>query len=105
MARTIALQPGKLIKSGKKANDDGRLIMPPKILTVFEAAGEPITSAAALAAALAAFAAAAMLITPQKRVGIDWEHRQFMPREEQRPIVPEPHRGPVWYVEPPARRI
>ena len=79
--------------------------MPPKILTAFEAVGEPMTSAAALAAALAAFAAAAMLITPQKRVGIDWEHRQFMPHEEQGPIVPEPPRGPVWYVEPLARQI
>jgi hypothetical protein len=39
--------------------------MRPKILTAFKAAGEPITSAAALATALAAFEAAAMLITPQ----------------------------------------
>ena len=53
-------------KTGEwKANDDGKLIMPPKILTAFKAAGEPITSAAALATALAAFEAAAMLITPQ----------------------------------------
>jgi hypothetical protein len=79
--------------------------MPRKILTAFKTAGEPITSAAALAAALAAFAAAAMLITPQKRVGIDWEHHQFMPREEQGPIVPETPRGPFWYAEPQARRI
>jgi hypothetical protein len=54
---------------------------------------------------LAAFAAAAMLITPQKRVGIDWGHHQFMPREEQGPIVPETPRGPFWYAEPQARRI
>jgi hypothetical protein len=47
--------------------------MRPKILTAFKAAGEPITSATAMAAALAAFAAAT-LIAPQKRVGIDWEH-------------------------------
>ncbi len=79
--------------------------MPPKILTAFKAAGEPITSAVALATALAAFAAAAMLITPPKRLGIDWEHHQFMPREEQGPIVPETPQGPVWYVEPQARRI
>ena len=78
--------------------------MRPKILTAFKAAGEPITSATAMAAALAAFAAA-MLITPQKRVGIDWEHLQFMPRDEQGPIVPDPPHGPVWYVEPQARRI
>ena len=48
---------------------------------------------------------AAMLIAPQKRVGIDWEHHQFMPRDEQVPTVPEPPRGLVWYVEPQARRI
>ena len=76
--------------------------MPAKTLTAFKAAGEPITSAVALAAIIAAAMAAAWALT---RVGIDWEHRQFMPRDEQEPIVPETPRGPVWYVEPPARRI
>ena len=79
--------------------------MPAKTLTVFKTAGEPITSAVALAAIIAAAMAAAGVLIPQKRVGIDWEHRQFMPRDEQEPIVPETPRGPVWYVEPPARRI
>ena len=78
--------------------------MRPKILTAFKAAGEPITSATAMAAALAAFAAAT-LIAPQKPVGIDWEHHQFMPRDEQGPTVPEPPRGLIWYVEPQAPRI
>ena len=75
--------------------------MPAKTLAAFKAAGEPITSAAIIAAAMAA----AWALTPQKRVGIDREHRQFMPRDEQDPIVPETPRGLVWYVEPPARRI
>jgi hypothetical protein len=79
--------------------------MPPKILAAFNAPGEPFTSAAALAAALAAFAAAAVLIAPPKRIGVDWEKHQFMPRDEQGPIVPDPPHGPVWYVEPQARRI
>jgi hypothetical protein len=100
----MALIPQASPKPFKRIYDDGRLIMPPKILTAFKAAGEPITSSAALAAALAAFAAAAMLITPPKRVGIDWAHHQFMPREEQGPIVPEPPMGPSgmlsrWYGE------
>ena len=87
--------------------------MPPKILTAFEVAGALITSVvaptarylfqAAILAALAATAYAAF--TPPKRVGIDWEHLQFMPREEQGPIVPETPRGPAWYVEPRARQI
>jgi hypothetical protein len=84
--------------------------MPPKILTAFEVAGALITSAVAptarylfQAAILAATAYAAF--TPPKRVGIDWEHLQFMPREEQGPIVPETPRGPAWYVEPRARQI
>jgi hypothetical protein len=84
--------------------------MPPKILTAFEVAGALITSAvarylfqAAILAALAATAYAAF--TPPKRVGIDWERLQFMPREEQEPIVPETPHGPAWYVEPRARQI
>jgi hypothetical protein len=82
--------------------------MPPKILTTFEVAGALITSVvaptvrylfpAAILAALAATAYAAF--TPPK-----WEHLQFMPREEQEPIVPETPRGPAWYVEPRARQI
>jgi hypothetical protein len=78
--------------------------MAAQTLTAFKAAGELITSAVALAAIIAAAMPAAGALTPQKRVGIDWEHRQFMPRDERGPIVPETPSGPVWYVEPPARR-
>jgi hypothetical protein len=52
----------------------------------------------ASAATLAAF-------DRSKRVGIDWEHLQFMSRENQGPIVREAPRGPRWYEAPGARRI
>jgi hypothetical protein len=83
-----------------------KMLMSPKIRTTLQAAAEPIKSAAALAAIVAAALALAAALTPQKRVGVDWERRQFMLRGEgQGPIIPEPPHGPVWYVEPQARRI
>lgn len=48
---------------------------------------------------------AVALIVPQKRAGVDWEHLQFMPREEQGPMIPVAPKGFVWYEEPQARRI
>ena len=79
------------------------MLMSPKIRTTLRAAAEPILSAVALAAIVAAALAAATALTPAKRVGVDWEHRQFMLRGEgQGPIVPEQPHGPVWYVAPPS---
>lgn len=70
-----------------------------------KAALEPVTSAAALAAALAAFATVTVIANPPKRVGVDWEHHKFMLRDKQGTIVPDPPHGPAWYVEPQSRRI
>jgi hypothetical protein len=83
------------------------MLIPPKIVTAFKAAREPITSAALVAAMVATALAVGAEVRPLRRVGVDWEHRQFMLPSGQDPIVPEPpHRqGPVWYVEPPSRRI
>ncbi len=83
-----------------------RLRLPPKIGTALGAVREPVMTAVAVAATVAAALAIGAALRSPQRVGVDWEHRQFMPRGEgQGPIVPEPPRGPAWYVEPPARRI
>jgi len=83
------------------------ILMSPKIVTAFKAAREPITSAALVAAMVATALAVGAAVRPPKRVGVDWEHRQFMLPSGQDPIVSEPPhgQGPVWYVEPPSRRI
>jgi hypothetical protein len=83
-----------------------KMLMPPKVGTALKAAGEPLRSAVAIAAIVVAALAAAAALTPPKRVGVDWERRQFMLRGEgQGPIVPQAPRGLVWYVEPQERRI
>jgi hypothetical protein len=77
-----------------------------KIVTAFKAAREPIISAAVVAVIVAVAMAVGAALRPHKRVGVDWENRQFMLRgEAQGPIVPNQPQGPVWYVEPHDRRI
>ena len=81
------------------------MLKSPKIVAALKAAREPIASAAVVAALVAAALAAGAALRPPKRVGVDWEHRQFMLRGEQGPIVPEAPHGPAWYVAPHDRRI
>jgi hypothetical protein len=82
-----------------------QMLMPPIVVTAFKAAREPVTSIVVVATMVAVAFAAGAALRPAKRVGVDWEHRQFMPRDEQGPIVPGLPRGPVWYAEPQTRRI
>ncbi len=82
-----------------------QMLKAPKFVTAFKAAREPIISAAAVAALVAAALAAGAALRPPRRVGVDWEHRQFMPRGEgQGPIVPGAP-GPAWFIPPHERRI
>jgi len=72
-----------------------------KIGKALKAATEPLISAAALAAIMAVALAVGAALRPHKRVGVDWEHRQFMLRGEgQGPIVKEAPHGPAWYAAP-----
>jgi hypothetical protein len=83
-----------------------KMRLPRYVWTRLAVAGEPLKSAAAIAALVAIALAAAAMLARSKRVGIDWEHHQFMLRGEgQGPIVPEPPRGPGWYAKPQERRI
>jgi streptogramin lyase len=82
------------------------MLKPTKIVTTLKAVREPIASAAVVAAIVAVALAAGAALRPHKRVGVDWENRQFMLRGEgQGPIVKEAPQGPVWYVAPHDRRI
>ena len=82
------------------------MLKSPKIVTALKAAREPIASSAVVATLMAAALAAGAALRPPKRIGVDWEHRQYMLRGEgQGPIVPEAPHGPAWYVAPQQRRI
>jgi hypothetical protein len=50
--------------------------------------------------AAAGVIAAANYLVPARRVGVGWENRRFMPREDQGPFIPIPPRGDAWYREP-----